>query len=103
MAKLKNPFSRVRLVFRRSKPLTKMSVAIAIVLSMVALISLGVATRAAKERAAELQQQVGALEQENEALQQDISQLGTIESLQKLARELLDLVVPGTVFFNTGE
>ena len=102
MAKLKNPFSRVRLVFRRSKPLTKMIVAIAIVLSMVALISLGVATRAAKERAAELQQQVGALEQENEALQQDISQLGTIESLQKLARELLDLVVPGTVFFNTG-
>ena len=69
MAKLKNPFSRVRLVFRRSKPLTKMIVAIAIVLSMVALISLGVATRAAKERAAELQQQVGALEQENEALQ----------------------------------
>ena len=103
MAKLKNPFSRVRLVFRRSKPLTKMIVAIAIVLSMVALISLGVATRAAKERAAELQQQVGALEQENEALQQDISQLGTIESLQKLARELLDLVVPGTVFFSTGE
>ena len=103
MAKLKNPFSRVRLVFRRSKPLTKMIVAIAIVLSMVALISLGVATRAAKERAAELQQQVGALEQENEALQQDISQLGTIESLQKLARELLDLVVPGTVFFNTGD
>lgn len=103
MAKLKNPFSRVRLVFRRSKPLTKMIVAIAIVLSMVALISLGVATRAAKERAAELQQQVSALEQKNEALQQDISQLGTIESLQKLARELLDLVVPGTVFFNTGE
>ena len=103
MAKLKNPFSRVRLVFRRSKPLTKMIVAIAIVLSMVALISLGVATRAAKERAAELQQQVGALEQENEALQQDISKLGTIESLQKLARELLDLVVLGTVFFNTGE
>ena len=103
MAKLKNPFSRVRLVFRRSKPLTKMIVAIAIVLSMVALISLGVATRAAKERAAELQQQVGALEQENEALQQDISQLGTIESLQKLARELLDLVMPGTVFFNTGD
>ena len=103
MATLKNPFSRVRLVFRRSKPLTKMIVAIAIVLSMVALISLGVATRAAKERAAELQQQVGALEQENEALQQDISQLGTIESLQKLARELLDLVVPGTVFFNTGD
>ena len=103
MAKLKNPLRRVRLVYRRSKPLTKMIVAIAIVLSMAALISLGVATHAAKERAAELRQQVQVLEQENEALQNDISQLGTLESLQKLARELLDLVMPGTVFFNTGE
>lgn len=103
MAKIKNPFSRVRLVYRRSKPLTKMVVAIAIVLSMAALISLGVATHAAQKRAAELQQQVQVLEEKNEALQEDISQLGTIESIQKLARELLDLVMPGTVFFNTGD
>lgn len=103
MAKRKNPFSQVRLVYRRSKPLTKMVVAVAIVLSMVALISLGAAKHAAKERADELQQQIQTLEQENEALQKDISQLGTLESLQKLARELLGLVTPGTVFFDTGE
>ena len=103
MAKRKNPFSRVRLVFRRSKPLTKMVVAIAIVLSMVALISLGVAQHAAKVRAAELQQQVQDLSQKTEALEEDISKLGTIESIQKIARELLGLVMPGTVFFNTGD
>ena len=103
MAKRKNPFSRVRLVYRRSKPLTKMVVTVAIVLSMVALISLGMAQRAAKNRAAELQQQVQELSQKNEALREDISQLGTLESVQKIARELLGLVTPGTVFFSTGD
>ena len=103
MAKRKNPFSRVRLVYRRSKPLTKMVVTVAILLSMVALISLGVAQRAAKNRAAELQQQAQELSQKNEALREDISQLGTVESVQKIARELLGLVTPGTVFFSTGD
>lgn len=103
MAKRKNPFSRVRLVYRRSKPLTKMVVTVAILLSMVALISLGMAQRAAKNRAAELQQQVQELSQKNEALREDISQLGTVESVQKIARELLGLVTPGTVFFSTGD
>ena len=103
MAKRRNPFSRVRLVYRRSKPLTKMVVAVAIVLSMVALISLGVAQHAAKNRAAELQQQVLELTQKNDALREDISKLGTVESVQKIARELLGLVTPGTVFFNTGD
>ena len=103
MAKRKNPLSRVRLVYRRSKPLTKLVVAVAIVLSMAALISLGAAKHAAKNRAAELQQQIQTLSQDNEALREDISQLGTIQSVQKLAQELLDLVMPGTVFFNTGD
>lgn len=103
MAKIKNPFSRVRLVYRRSKPLTKMVVTVAIVLSMAALISLGVTKHAAQERAAALQQQALELEQKNEELRQDISQLGTIESIRKLAREFLGLVTPGTVFFNTGD
>lgn len=103
MAKRKNPFSRIRLVYRRSKPLTKMVVTVAIVLSMAALISLGIAKHAANQRVNELQKQTQALAQENEQLQEDISKLGTLESIQKIAREVLDLVMPGTVFFNTGD
>ena len=103
MAKIKNPFSRFRLVYRRSKPLNQVVVTVAIVLSMAALISLGVAKHAAKQRVAQLQQQTQTLEQENEQLQEDISQLGTLESIQKIAREVLDLVLPGTVFFGTGD
>lgn len=103
MAKRKNPFSRIRLVYRRSKPLTKMVVTVAIVLSMAALISLGIAKHAANQRVNELQKQTQALAQENEQLREDISQLGTLESIQKIAREVLDLVMPGTVFFSTGD
>ena len=103
MAKRKNPFSRIRLVYRRSKPLTKMVVTVAIVLSMAALISLGIAKHAANQRVNELQKKTQALAQENEQLQEDISKLGTLESIQKIAREVLDLVMPGTVFFSTGD
>jgi cell division protein FtsB len=70
---------------------------------MVALISLGVAKYSAKERLNDLQQQAQTLVQENEQLENDISLLGTIESVKKLAQEFLNLVVPGTVFFSTGE
>jgi cell division protein FtsB len=70
---------------------------------MAALISLGIAKHAANQRVNELQQQTQALAQENEQLREDISQLGTLESIQKIAREVLDLVMPGTVFFNTGD
>ena len=103
MTKRKNPLSRVRLVYRRSKPLTKMVVTVAIVLSIAALISLGVAKRNARQRLTELQQQTLELEQANEQLQEDIDRLGTLESIQKIAREVLDLVLPGTVFFSTGD
>ena len=103
MAKIKNPLRRVRLVYRRSKPLTKMVIALAIVLSMAALISLGVAKRNANKRVTELQQQIQTLVQKNLALEEDISKLDTVEGVQKIARELLGLVTPGTVFFSTGD
>ena len=101
MAKRKNPFSRFRLVYQRSKPLTKVAVAVVIVLSMAALISLGAAQRSAEKRAAEVYADALALVQENDALREDIAMLGTPESVEKIAREELDLVKPGTVFFHT--
>ena len=103
MARRNNPLSRIRLVYRRSKPLTKMAVAVAIVLSIAALISLGAAKSSAQARAAELRTRILAQMQENEQLREDISQLGTSDSVKKIAWEELDLVMPGTVFFRTGE
>lgn len=103
MAKRTNPFSRVRLVYRRSKPLTKVVVTVAIVLSMAALISLGAAKRSALTRLDQLHQQAIALTQANEALNHDIFMLGSEQSVQKIAQDELDLVMPGTTFFHTGE
>lgn len=103
MAKRKHPLSRIRLVYRRSKPLTKMAVAVAIVLSMAALISLSVAKTSAENRAAELYRQAQTLTKENEALRESISLLGSPESVEKIAQAELNLVKPGTVFFRTGE
>ena len=103
MAKRKNPFSRFRLVYRRSKPLTKVAVAVVIVLSMAALISLTAARHSAEAQAAALYSKAVALTQENDGLRDDIANVGDPENVEKIAREELDLVKPGTVFFNVGE
>ena len=54
MAKNRNPFSRIRLVCRRSSPLTKCVVLTAIVLSTIALLALRGAILETKEKEAEI-------------------------------------------------
>ena len=103
MARRHNPLSRFRLVYRRSKPLTKAAVAVVIALSMAALISLAAAQQSAEKQVEELYAQAVALSQENDGLRNDIANANTPESVEKIAREELDLVKPGTIFFNMGE
>lgn len=99
MAKKNTPFHQVRLVYRRSKPLTKMAVAVVIVLSMAALLSLSAARHRAAEWAEALRTEAAALEEANRYLRQDIEQLGTPQSIEQIAQQELGLVKPGTVFF----
>ena len=103
MAKKSNLLSRFRLVYRRSKPLTKVAVVVVIALSIAALISLKTAQHSAEQRASALYDQAVALAQENDGLRADIAKLGTPESVEKIAQEELNLVKPGTVFFHVGE
>ena len=103
MARRRNPLSRIRLVYQRSKPLTKVAVAVVIVLSMAALISLKAARQSAELRIDSLYAQAVALIQENDGLRADIANLGTPESVEKIAQEELDLVKPGTIIFHTGK
>ena len=102
MAKRKNPFSRVRLVFRRSKPLTKMVVAIAIVLSMAALLALGAAINNYRAQTQALKDQAAQLEQENGQLQDKTDKKGTLEGLLEFAQDFLGLVDPNSVIFGSG-
>ena len=103
MTKRKNPLSRFRLVYRRSTPLTKVAVAAVIVLSMAALIVLTAARHSAEAQVAALYAKAVALTQENNGLREDIANAGTPDSVEEIARKELDLVKPGTIFFNTGE
>lgn len=97
MANLSSFLSRFQLQYRRTPTLNKVVVAAAIVLSSLTLVSLRLAHWEAKARLAELTQQIAAQEQSNDALRQDIDELGTTDSIREIAREELGLVDPDTI------
>ena len=97
MANLSSFLSRFQLQYRRTPTLNKVVVAAAIVLSSVTLLSLRLAHWEAKDRLAELTQQISTQQQSNEALRQDIDELGTTDSIREIAREELGLVDPDTI------
>ena len=97
MANLSSFLSRFQLQSRRTPTLNKVVVAAAIVLSSLTLVSLRLAHWEAKARLAELTQQIAAQEQSNDALRQDIDELGTTDSIREIAREELGLVDPDTI------
>lgn len=103
MAARKNPFSRIRLVYRRSSTLVKCVVLAAIVLSTVALITLRFALLDTQAKADDLRQQAAALEQDNHRLEQSIAELGTVQGVKRVAIEKLGLVDPNTSFFTPTE
>lgn len=100
MAAGRNPFSRIRLVYRRSSKTVKCVVLATIIVATLALLSLTIAISSAKNEAEALRSEAMALEQENAQLSEDISELGTIKSIKDLARKLLGLVDPDTVIFD---
>ena len=97
MANLSSFLSRFQLQYRRTPTLNKVVVAAAIVLSSLTLVSLRLAHWEAKDRLAELPQQISTQQQSNEALRQDIDELGTTDSIREIAREELGLVDPDTI------
>lgn len=96
---VKNPFRRIRLVYRRSSPLLKCVVITAIVLSTAVLLTLRFTIQDFQARQQQLALQAAHLEQENRLLTQNIAELGTVESVKRIAREELGLVDPDTEFF----
>ena len=97
MEKIRSFLSRFQLQYRRTPTLNKVVVAAAIVLSSVTLVTLRLAHWEAKEKLADLSQQVAAMEQRNEDLRHDIDELGTTDSIRDIAREELGLVDPDTI------
>jgi len=97
VAEKKKPFSDVQVVYRRSKPLTKVVVIAAIVLSIAALVTLRWTQNDILSEIEDMHQQIAQLEQENAALEEKLDNLGSVQGVMDVAREELGLVDPDTV------
>ena len=99
MAKVKEFLSRVRLVRRPSQTATKLVVILTLVLCMGSLVTLRMSTLSLQKENEALHDRAAELTAANEELRNDISQLGSVQSVEKIAREELGLVDPNTVIF----
>ena len=98
----KIPFRRIRLIYRRSSTLVKCVVLAAIVLSTVALIALRITIQTERSQQEQLRQEQAQLELENRTLTKSIAELGTVESVKRIATLELGLVDPNSQFFTPG-
>lgn len=103
MSNIHEFLNRSQLRYRRTPTLHKVVLAAAIMLSSATLISLRLGHWEAEAQLAELQHRAAILEQENEALRQDIGALGTTDSIREIAREELGLVDPDTIIFEQAD
>ena len=98
----RNPFQRIRLVYRRSSLLLKILILVTIVCSAAALLALRLAVGNYQQQSQVLQSQAAQLQQKNEELTQHIAELGTKASIRRIATEELGLVDPNALFFSPG-
>ena len=97
MRRIKRILKRVRIVFCKSNTMTKTVVLSAIALSMAVLLTLSLSISIAEKRTQELAEQAAQLEKENDRLEENINDLGSVDSVEQIAKDELDLVDPDTV------
>lgn len=90
---------RIRIVYRRSSTLLKCVVLSAILLSTVCLLALRSEILRTREETEALKTQASVLEGKKERIKMYIRQSNTVEGVERIAMEQLDLVLPGTIFF----
>ena len=94
---------RRRLVVRSGSPALKIVMTVLIVFSMAALTALAWVRGSIRSQVEDLRQEAAALEQENRELQEKINALGSVQSVQDIAREELGLVDPNTIMIQPEE
>ena len=99
---IRTPLGHIRLIYKRSSSLTKCVVLAAIVLSTLALIALRIGIQAQQAQQQKLQEQAAQLEYDNYQLTRQIAELGTVESVKRIAELELGLVDPNSQFFTPG-
>lgn len=97
MAKIKTLLAGKQLVYHRSENPTKLMVITALALSMAALIALHLSIGSIHADTADLRRRAAALEQNNSEMINDIQDLGSVQSVIKIAQKELGLVNPDAV------
>lgn len=92
---------RFQIQFRKSSPATKIVASVAIVLSILALIALGVARKDIMSQTDAMRKEAAQLEAENQRLEDKLGAQDSIVSVQEIAEEELGLVDPDTVIIET--
>lgn len=94
-----NIFRRIRIKYRRSSPLLKCVVLAAIIASTICLMVLRSAIMENEAKLEAARQEAAQLTQNNQQIQEDTQQLGTIQSYIKIAMEKLGLMLPDSIRF----
>ena len=100
MANKKNPLKNAKVVLRRSPAALKIILIVLILFGMVTLAALRWVHTGILEETENLRQEASGLEYANSQLEQKTNELGSVKSLEDIAREELGLVDPNTVIID---
>ena len=100
MAKKKHPLRNAKVVIRQSPRTLKIVLIVLILFFMVTLAALRWVHNGILAETENLRDQASALEHENSQLDQKTGELGSVKSVEDIAREELGLVDPDTVIID---
>lgn len=100
MDEKKNPFRKVKVIFRPSPMSLKILVIVLILFSMAALMALRWVTNSIRQETENLREEAAAVEQENSDLKEKIDDVDSVKGVQNIAEEELDMVDPDTVIID---
>ena len=91
---------RGKVIFRSGSLALKIIVAVLIVFSMAALVALRWVHTGIQARTGELRDEAAALEQQSRDLEEKIEDLGSVKSVEDIARSELGLADPNTLILD---
>ena len=97
MEQKKHPLRNVKVEIRPTAPILKIVLIVLIAFSILALIALRWVHSGILEETRNLKDEAAAVEQANEDLKEKKDNLGSVQSVQDIAREELGLVDPDTI------
>lgn len=99
MAEDKIPLRNIQITFRPSSPVTKIALVCAIVLCAASMITLRWSQNRLLKETEELEQQAAQLIIDNEKLEKKIKDVDSVQSIQEIAQDELDMLYPDQQLF----